>query len=172
MPQDVAEHYLSLSVDELIGDVLRHYQGMWANIEMLVRSADRLVIEGSALWPESADALSDLSGVAALWLTADSELLEARIRAESRYDEGTATEKALVEKFIGRTVRYDELMMEAINKLGLESIDAGTSSIDELMQQCLHLVAESRGVASSDICPRHGPNVTADGPASSPYMRH
>ena len=124
MPQDVAEHYLSLSVDELIADVLRHYQGMWADIEMLVRSADRLVIEGSALWPESADTLSDLSGGGALWLTADSELLEARIRAESRYDEGTATENALVEKFIGRTVRYDESMMIPSQK-GLFEMNPG-----------------------------------------------
>ena len=64
-----------------------------------------------------------------------------RILTESRCDEGTATEKALVEKFIGRTVRYDDLMMEAVTKLGLASIDVGTaSSIDELMEKCLHVM--------------------------------
>ena len=120
---------------------------MWARIEALVRrhstdlTTDRLILEGSALWPERVSALSDLTNVAALWLTADNELFKGRIVTESRYDEGTATEKALVEKFIGRTVRYDHLMIEAVNKLGLASVDVGTtSSIDELMEKCLHVM--------------------------------
>ena len=148
VPQHVADHYLSLSVDELVADVLRHYREMWAGIEALVRrhatdlTTDRSIFEGSALWPERVAALSDLTNVATFWLTADSELLKARILAESRYDEGTATEKALVEKFIGRTVRYNDLMMDAVNRLGLVSIDVGTaSSIEELTEHCLQLVS-------------------------------
>ena len=148
VPQPVADHYLSLSVDELIADVLSHYRGMWAGIGELVRThatdpaAGRMIFEGSALWPESVPALSDLTNVATFWLTADSELLESRIIAESRYDEGTATEKALIEKFIERSVRYDDLMMDAVNRLGLVSIDVGmSSSVDELMEQCLHMIS-------------------------------
>ena len=59
VPDDVAEHYLSLSVDELITDVLRHYRvNVWPRVEAIVAShidktsTARIVLEGSALWPE------------------------------------------------------------------------------------------------------------------------
>ena len=48
----------------------------------------------------------------------------------------------MVEKFLGRNDRYNDLMMEAVNRLGLVSIDVGVvSSIDELMEHGLQLVA-------------------------------
>ena len=77
VPNHVAEHYLSLSVEELITDVLRHYRSMWPGIESLVTShatdlaTYRLVLEGSALWPETVATL-DLDSVASIcpWLIA------------------------------------------------------------------------------------------------------
>jgi len=71
VPEDVAEHYLSLSVDELLADVLRHYRSMWHGIEAMVTlhatdiSTDRLILEGSALWPGSVATL-DLDDVGAI----------------------------------------------------------------------------------------------------------
>ncbi len=48
----------------------------------------------------------------------------------------------MVEKFLGRNDRYNDLMMEAVNRLGLASIDVGVvSSIDELTERGLQLVA-------------------------------
>ena len=59
VPDHVAEHYLSLSVDQLIKDVLHHYRvNVWPKVEKIVAShindpsRGRLIIEGSALWPE------------------------------------------------------------------------------------------------------------------------
>ena len=61
MADIVAEHYLSLSVDELMEDVLRHYRAnVWPQVEEIVAShsdeasTTGLVLEGSALWPEFA----------------------------------------------------------------------------------------------------------------------
>ena len=58
VPDHVAEHYLSLSVDELLEDVLRHYRAVvWPKVEAIVASRlndsceTGLVLEGSALWP-------------------------------------------------------------------------------------------------------------------------
>jgi len=55
----VAEHYLSLSADELISDVLRHYRDIvWPLVKGIVTShatdlsTDRLILEGSAILPE------------------------------------------------------------------------------------------------------------------------
>ena len=151
LSKEVADYYLSLSVEDLVTDVLRHYKGMWPGIEALVRrhatslTADRLVLEGSALWPERVPALCDLNNVAMFWLTADDDLIESRILAQSRYEAGTTTEKAPVEKFVARSIRYNELMMSAVNKLGLVRIDVGkASSTDELMNQCIELVSTAR----------------------------
>ncbi|MCH8222875.1 MAG: hypothetical protein IH868_05630 [Chloroflexi bacterium] len=145
--QHVADHYLSLSVDELITDVLRHYKSMWPGIEELVRgratdpTADRLIIEGSAIWPERV-AATNIDCVAAFWLTAGNELLTDRIHAASRFEKGTPEEKALIEKFLGRNYRLNELMMDAVNKIGLASIDVSSApTTSQLMAQCLELIA-------------------------------
>ena len=58
VPEHVKQHYSSLSVDDLVDDVMRHYDGMWPAIESLIRThvtdrdADSLVLEGSAVLPE------------------------------------------------------------------------------------------------------------------------
>ncbi len=148
VPQQVADYYMALSVDELITDVLRHYEGMWPAIEALIRthatdlSADRLIIEGSAIWPERV-AVMGLDNVAAFWLTANCHLLKVRIHAASRFDQATSKEKALVEKFLDRAHRYNDLMMDAVNKLCLDSIDVSAAPpSDHLIEQALRLKDE------------------------------
>jgi len=52
VPEDVADHYLSLTVDELITDVFRCYRGMWPGIKSLItehasnQATDPLILEG------------------------------------------------------------------------------------------------------------------------------
>jgi 2-phosphoglycerate kinase len=146
VPVHVAEHYLSLSVDELIEDVLRHYRSMWPDIESIVTthatdcSTDRLILEGSALWPASVATLN-LDNVAAIWLTASNNLFQARIYQASRFGEATVREKMMIQKFLERTHRYNEQMMEAVNRLGLVSINVeALASLDELSDRCLELL--------------------------------
>ena len=62
VPKHVAEHYLCLSVDDLIDDVLRHYKvNVWSKVEAIIASRSNdpsttgIVVEGSALWPEFRD---------------------------------------------------------------------------------------------------------------------
>ncbi len=146
VPEHVAEHYLLLSVDELIADVLRHYRSMWPDIEAMVTShatdlsTDRLILEGSALWPESVATL-DLDNVAAIWLTAGNDLFQTRIHNASRFEGAAAREKTMIQKFLGRSLRYNERMMDAVNRLGLVSMDVeAASSLDELSDMCLELI--------------------------------
>jgi len=145
VPEHVAEHYLSLSVDELLADVLRHYRSMWPGIEALVAThatdpfTDRLILEGSALWPESVAALH-LDNVAAIWLTASGGLFETRIHHASRFGEASAREKTMVQKFLARALLYNERMMDAVRRIGLASLDIeATSSLDELSDLCLEI---------------------------------
>lgn len=143
VPEHVATHYLSLSVEELTTAQLRHYEQLWPSIEALVKyatssvGADRLVMEGSGLWPERVAALR-FSNIAAFWLTAGAEILKDRIYSASRFHERTADEKIMAERFLGRTEQYNELMLDVVNRLGLANIDvSGAPSIDELVEQLL-----------------------------------
>jgi len=147
VPEHVADHYLSLPVDELILDVLCHYRNnVWPTVESLVVSrstdlaTDCLILEGSALWPEQVASL-ELYPARAIWLTASNRLFEERIYRESRYEEKTPREKAMISKFLKRTLVYNERMMDVVNRLGLLSIDLETaSSLDELADMCMNLL--------------------------------
>ena len=162
IPQHVVDHYLTLTVDELIADVLRHYETVWPTIEALVRkhadlSEDRLILEGSAILPERAAALG-LDNVARFWLTAPRDLLEARIRAESRADGGSRIEKKLVEKFLDRTHRFDAFVRDEIERLHLDCIDVSDApSVDVLVEQAPASLRSLPGSRSSGRRPGRPP---------------
>lgn len=130
VPPHVAEHYATLGVDELIDSVLAHYERLWPRIEELVgghATGPGLVLEGSALWPERVATLA-APHAAAVWLTADETVLRARIRAGGRYDEATREERLLMDKFLARSLRYQELMVAAVDRLDLARVDVGTDT--------------------------------------------
>ena len=143
VPDHVAEHYLTLSVGELITDVLDHYRiNVWPTVRTLIRSAtaeaspDRLILEGSALWPEFAAALN-LDGLAALWLTASEDTFRQRIHRESLYHSKSGIERMMVDKFLDRTLAYNRRMIHAVDRLGFLRIDVLQSGVEELADRCL-----------------------------------
>ena len=143
VPDDVAEHYLSLSVNELITDVLRHYRvNVWPRVEAIVAShidktsTARIVLEGSALWPEFVTSL-DFDRIAALWLTASEEVFRQRIRHGSMYHSKSLRERTMVNKFLARTLAYDSQMVEVVNRHGLTLIDVSRSDLAELNRYVL-----------------------------------
>ncbi len=140
VPEHVAEHYLSLSVDELLTDVLRHYRvNVWSKVEEIIATGAGVIVEGSALWPEFVVGL-DADRVAALWLTASEDVLTQRIYGESLYHSKTGREKMMIDKFIGRTLAYDTLMVEVAKCHGLTIVDVLQSSPDELTDKCLSVL--------------------------------
>ena len=147
VPDDVAEHYLGLSVDELITDVLHHYRvNVWPKAESIMASHAEgtstagVVLEGSALWPEFATNL-DLDKIAALWLTASEEVFRRRIRDGSMYSSKSPRERTMVDKFLARTLAYDSQMVEVVNRRGLTLIDVSKSDMAELTDTCLRALS-------------------------------
>lgn len=139
----VADHYLNLSVDELMEDVLRHYwANVWPKVVKIVAShvhdpsATGLVLEGSALWPEFATSL-DFDRVGALWLTTDEETFRQRIYTNSRYSTKAPREREMVDKFLERTIAYDARMVEIVDRRGFNLVDVMQSDITELAERCL-----------------------------------
>ena len=147
VPEDVAEHYLSLSVDELITDVLRYYRlNVWPRVEAIVAShidktsTARIVLEGSALWPEFVTTL-DFDRIAALWLTACEEVFSRRIRHGSMYRSKSSRERTMIGKFLARTLAYDSRMVEVVNRHALTLIDVSQSDVAELTDTCLRALS-------------------------------
>ena len=146
-PPHVAEHYRSLPVDELIADVLRHYrQNVWPLVEEIVTarvtdlSTDRLVLEGSALLPDRFITLP-YPNVAAVWLTAGREFLARRIYAESQYATKSPPEKLLIDKFLQRTWKFNDLMRTEVKRLGLASLEVDENTrLDDLIAACRSLI--------------------------------
>ena len=143
VPDHVAEHYLCLSVDGLIEDVLRHYKvNVWPKVEAIIASHTKdpsttgIVVEGSALWPEFATNL-DFEKIAAIWLTASEELFRQRIHAGSLYTSKSPRERIMIDKFLERTLAYNARMVEAVNRRGLNLVDVTQSNATELTQKCL-----------------------------------
>lgn len=129
VPKHVADHYLSLSAGELIADVLCHYKvKIWPLLENIVvshssdTSSGKLVIEGSAILPELVATLG-LKDIVAIWLTASDELFMRRIHTASRYETRSAHEQMMIDKFLARTLLYNEHVVGSINQLGLISLD-------------------------------------------------
>jgi 2-phosphoglycerate kinase len=143
-PPHVAEHYATLGVDELIRSVLDHYARLWPRIEELITDhatghGPGLVLEGSALWPARVAGLA-VPHTRAVWLTADDTALRERMRASARYEQLADQDQYLVDKFLARTERYQELMAQAVERHGLMRIDTAERSATEVADLVLAAV--------------------------------
>ena len=140
VPAHVLEHYGTLSVDELVESVVEHYRGLQAQVRELTGlhglddSNPGLVLEGSALLPEQAPRLPSLTTV---WLTAEESVLHSRARVSSRYGEATDLDRRLVDQFVARAARYQELIIEAVDRLHLKRIDTSSRDLTEVAETVL-----------------------------------
>lgn len=149
VPDHVAEHYRTLTPDELIASVLAHYARMWPIVRERIeaRAADQqavpLVLEGSALWPQLVTEL-DLRQVRTVWLTADDALVDARIRRESRHEAADPAGRQLIESFAARTRLYNAKMLAQVRRLGLPLVEVtGAMSPDEVARAVLAALGAS-----------------------------
>ena len=146
VPPHVAQHYLTLSVEELLTDVLAHYQRLWPRITEIITthatnlSTSPLVLEGSALWPESVAKLNQ-NGVAAIWLTASDAFFQNRIYKGSGFVEANKREQTMIQKFLARTQLYNERMITAVTHHNLPHLNVETTrSLTELTAVCLEII--------------------------------
>jgi 2-phosphoglycerate kinase len=146
----VAEHYRELSVDDLVTDVLRHYQqNVVPQVKKLIdartsgEGTTGLIIEGSAIYPDFvAPLISDQ--VLALWLTAPDELLVRRIYAESGFDLRLGAEQFLIDKFLQRTLAFNRRITDAIGRHGLVSIAISNADTSESVAQKVLKMVEDK----------------------------
>ncbi|MEO1764483.1 MAG: 2-phosphoglycerate kinase [Cyanobacteria bacterium J06629_18] len=130
IPQHVVEHYQNLSPEELFVDVISHYEkNVLPQIEKIVRSDECFIIEGSALYPELVKNLVSEKDIRAIFLTGSDQLFRNRIYQESNFNNVGEEEKYLIEKFIQRTLLYNQRMMESVDNLGFTYIDVESTAV-------------------------------------------
>ncbi|MFE3375132.1 hypothetical protein [Streptomyces anulatus] len=128
MPSHVAEHYGSLTANELIASVFDHYDRLRPCIEELVtahaaedRGSTGLALEVSALWPVRV-ARPQAPHTAAVLLTSDDSLLHARVHAARCYEAATDEGGILMDKLLARTERYQALMADGAGSVIYRSV--------------------------------------------------
>ena len=143
VPTHVAEHYLTLTIAELIEDVHHHYKtNVWPKVESIIASqtndpsSNGIVLEGSAIWPDFTTNL-DSKTIKALWLTATEETFRNRIHTESSYSNKTPSECKPIDKFLDRTLAYNTLMVEAVKRHDLPLIHIHNAKVTDLVERCL-----------------------------------
>ncbi len=130
IPEHVVEHYKNLSTEALFSDVISHYEkNVLPQVENIVGSEEYIILEGSALYPGLVKNLVNEKGVKAMWLTASEQLFRNRIYQESNFDNVGEDEKYLIEKFLQRTLLYNQRMIETVENLGFIYIDVESDSV-------------------------------------------
>lgn len=139
LPTHVIEHYETLDTNELVQNVLTHYQKQWPKIQSIIDVFDGpfLIIEGSAIGP-SWVATHLKEEVMGIWLIAKPELIQERIYQNSGYEERSEREQFLIDQFCLRSIRFNELVFEDVKQYALPylEIDFQTSRT-ELAQLCI-----------------------------------
>jgi len=151
IPDLVAKHYKTLSVNALFLDVLSHYEkNVWSQVKNIVHShafdlfTDCLILEGSALWPIFVANLVGENGVQAIWLTASDQLFRNRIKSESNFEHVGEEEKHLIQKFLDLTILYNQRMREEVEQLEFRLIDVESVSMaEELSKKCMELITSN-----------------------------
>lgn len=146
VPPHVADHYLSLSTDELLADVVRHYRdNVWPLVERIVSghtscAAGGIVIEGSAVLPDLAAPLIG-PRVRGLWLTAGADAFRTRIYASSAYETQSPRGKRMIDRFLARTEAFDAHVVDAARRCDLDTVDTVSfPGQRELAEHCLAML--------------------------------
>ena len=121
VPVHVANHYRLLPLDELLIDVLAHYEKLQPEIKEIIQRhliehpEERLIVEGSAIWPAFTHSLLS-ERVNGIWLTAKKQVFKGRIFRESDFEQADELHRALILKFLKRTILYNEEMMKIVER--------------------------------------------------------
>ncbi len=126
----VAEFYSKLSEETIYWFLRVHHENIWPRLHQIIRTEitthSRFVFEGSALRPEFvAELVSDR--LLAFCLYADASFLRDRMRAESQYWQQSEEQRQIIDVFIHRSLKDNEICFEEAQKQGIPILNVGTA---------------------------------------------
>lgn len=124
----VAEFYRRLSAEAIDAFLLDHHGNLWPRVEALVRARLEgglpLVVEGSGVRPELAARMLADDRVRGVWLTASEATITDRIARISGRAHAAPEILELIDIFTARTLRDAQRVREAVDRYGLDAVDA------------------------------------------------
>ncbi len=144
---DYREYYVTRSVDALIADAERRHAALWPAIAQVITAhaawGDPVVLEGWALYPSRVAQLA-LPHVASLWLVADDEVFEARVRTAVNFYRGASDEEAMIRHFVARSQGHNGRIRKECFEHDLSVIHVAPSmAIDGIFACCLNVLKRS-----------------------------
>jgi 2-phosphoglycerate kinase len=142
---DYREYCITRSVPELIADAERRHAALWPAIAAVITAHaawwdDPTLIEGWALYPARVAGLG-LPDVASVWLVADDEALEARLRAATDFISGVSDEQTLIRNFLARSRWQNARISREAAEAGLPAITvSGQTETADIVARCSHLL--------------------------------
>jgi 2-phosphoglycerate kinase len=145
---DYREYYVEHSLEELICHTVKAHRTLWPAIEAVIRAhaswGRPIVIEGWSLYPERVREL-ELPNLQAIWLIADEELLESRIRQEEEFYRGASDEEKMIRQYLKRSHWYSSRVRSEAQRLDMACIELRVDhSPDEVCEQCLYLFQQRK----------------------------
>ena len=145
--QHVIDHYRNLAAPVLLSDVLKHYvENILPQVKAVIEAhrsdlSNKLIIEGSALYPSLVKELVDRVDVQGIWLAGNHRLVKNRIYENSNFYHIGKEEQYLIHKFIERTWLYNQAMLNELKNLDYICIQVNSkTTIEELMNKCLRVI--------------------------------
>lgn len=143
---DYREYYLEHSIEELIRHAEKAHRALWPAIEAVIRAhaswGEPIVIEGWSLFPECVSQL-ELPNLQAVWILADEELLERRIRLNEQFHRGASDKEKMIGQYLKRSYWYNSLVRSETQRLNMGYIELRVEQTpDEVVEQCLSLLSQ------------------------------
>lgn len=109
--EDYREYYVARTVECLWQEAIAGHTRLAKGVEAVACAhatwAQPAIIEGWAILPDTL-AGGATHDITAVWLIADRDTLEARVRAEQSFWAGASDEDAMISKFVERSMRLND----------------------------------------------------------------
>ncbi|MCF7957983.1 MAG: hypothetical protein K9M57_05985 [Phycisphaerae bacterium] len=143
---DHREYFMSHSAARMVSDAQTRNKACWPAVERVIMNhmnyLGPIVIEGWDILPHQVRKLQ-VEGVAALWLTAGKDVFEQRVMQQEDYFVNTTGMEMFMQRFIERSVSYDELIRQHLDELELPRVDVKPDmSEQEIIERCMEAIGQ------------------------------
>ncbi|MGN6531034.1 MAG: hypothetical protein ACTHK0_04710 [Ginsengibacter sp.] len=145
IPLHVQEHYCNLPVDELVRDVVKHYEKIWPIVQQVIETnTNGLILEGSALLPKLIQQLN-LKTITPVWLTATDAFLKDRVYKSGNYSNKSIKEKYLIDKFAERTIAFNRMILKETEEFNFPCLEVERfGKLQDLVNKCIQITRKSQ----------------------------
>ncbi len=141
---DHRQYFMSHSTARMVSDARTRNKACWPAVERVIMNHSNylgsIVIEGWEILPHQVAKLK-VEGVSALWLTAGKDIFEERVAQQEDYFADTTGMDMFMERFIARSVDYNDLIRHDVQELGLPMVEVKPGmQQQEVVDLCLDVI--------------------------------